>query len=184
MTYVALHASGFNRERVIGMAGVLDTARLKSFIAMELNVAVEDVEAMVLGGHGEAIVPLIRHTTVAGIPLMNLISQEAIDRIVTRTRQAGTEIVNLLKTGSALYAPSAAVTAMIEAISKDKPRIMPCAVRLDGEYGLKNVVTGVPVKLGRDGVRDIIEIELLDDERKALEFAARKVKDNLAKLTL
>jgi malate dehydrogenase len=184
MTYVAQHASGLPRHRVIGMAGVLDTARLKTFIAMELKVAVEDVEATVLGGHGEGMVPLIRHTTVAGIPLTQLISPEAIARIVERTRQAGTEIVNFLKTGSAFYAPSAAVTAMIEAIAKDKPRIMPCAIKLDGEYGLKDVVTGVPVKLGRDGVSEIVELDLLDEERESLERSAQKVRENLAKLTL
>jgi malate dehydrogenase len=183
MTYVTLRASGFDRSRVIGMAGVLDTARLKTFIAMELNVAVEDVEATVLGGHGEAMVPLVRNTTVAGVPLAQLASPEKIEAIVQRTRQAGTEIINLLKTSSAFYAPSAAVTAMIEAIVKNKPRIMPCAVRLDGEYGLNDVVTGVPIKLGSKGVDQIIELDLLDDEREGLRRSAERVKNNLAKLS-
>jgi malate dehydrogenase len=184
MTYVALKSSGFERSRVIGMAGILDTARLKTFTAMELNVAVEDVEATVLGGHGEAMVPLVRNTTVAGVPLAQLATPEQIQKIVDRTRQAGTEIINLLKTSSAFYAPSAAVTSMIEAIVKDKPRIMPCAVRLDGEYGLNDVVTGVPIKLNRKGMAQIIELELLDDEREALHRSAQRVKNNLAKLSL
>lgn len=182
MTYVALQASGFDRRRVIGMAGVLNASRLRTFIAMELNVAVEDVEATVLGGHGEEMIPMIRYASVAGIPVTQLLSQARIDAIAERTRSAGMEIINHLKTGSAFYAPSAAITAMIEAIARNKPRIMPCAVWLDGEYGLRDVVMGVPVKLARQGMVDIIQLDLLDDEREHLERTARLVRDNMAKL--
>jgi len=184
MTYVALEASGFDRSRVLGMAGVLYAARLKTFIAMELDVAVEDVEATVLGGHTNDMLPIIRYATVAGIPVSQLMSPERSQAIVERTRNAGNEIIEHLRTGSAFYAPSAAVVSMIEAIVRDKPRIMPCAVRLNGEYGLKDVVLGVPVKIGRNGVRQIIELELLDDERTVLEHSAQMIRRNLAKLSL
>jgi malate dehydrogenase len=182
MTYVALQSSGFDRCRVVGMAGVLNASRLRTFIAMELNVAVEDVEATVLGGHGEEMIPMIRYASVAGIPVTQLLNQARIDAIAERTRSAGMEIINHLKTGSAFYAPSAAIAAMIEAVARNKPRIMPCAVWLDGEYGLRDVVMGVPVKLARQGMVDIIQLDLLDDERDRLERTARLVRDNMAKL--
>jgi malate dehydrogenase len=182
MTYVALRASGFDRSRVIGMAGVLDASRLRTFIAMELDVAVEDVEATVLGGHGDEMIPMIRYASVAGVPVTQLLTAERGQAIADRVRNAGTEIINLLKTGSAFYAPSAAVAAMIEAIVRNKPRIMPCAVWLDGEYGLSNVVMGVPVKIGTAGVRQIIELDLDDDELARFGKTAQLVKDSIAKL--
>lgn len=184
MTYVALKVSGFERHRVIGMAGILDTARFRSFIAMELKVSVEDVSAFVLGGHGDSMVPLPRYSTVAGIPLPELLPKEAIDRLVKRTRDGGIEIVNYLKTGSAYYAPSSAVVQMAEAIVKDKKRILPCAVWLQGEYGIRDTVVGVPVKLGKNGVEEIIQIKLNDDEQAALNKSAADVKANIGKLKL
>ncbi len=184
MTYVALKASGFERHRVIGMAGILDTARFRSFIAMELNVSVEDVYALVLGGHGDSMVPLVRYTTVAGIPLTELLPKEKIDAIVKRTRNGGIEIVNYLKTGSAYYAPSSAAVQMIESIVKDKKRILPCAVLLQGEYGLSDVVVGVPIKLGRKGMEEIVQIELREEEKSALHKSAAGVKNNIAKTGL
>ncbi|MEE9187632.1 MAG: malate dehydrogenase [Bacteroidota bacterium] len=184
MTYVALKASGFERHRVIGMAGILDTARFRSFIAMELNVSVEDVYALVLGGHGDSMVPLVRYTTVAGIPLTELLPKEKIDAIVKRTRNGGIEIVNYLKTGSAYYAPSSAAVQMIESIVKDKKRILPCAVLLQGEYGLSDVVIGVPIKLGRKGMEEIVQIELREEEKSALHKSAAGVKNNIAKTGL
>ncbi len=184
MTWVALKASGFDRRRVIGMSGVLDAARLRTFIAMELKVAVEDVEATVIGGHGELMVPMLRYATVAGVPVMQLLSEEQATALAERTRNAATEIINHLKTGSAFYAPSAAVTAMIEAIVRDKPRIMPCAVYLEGEYGLEDVVIGVPAKLGRNGVSQIIEIDLSKAEQETLLRSANIVRENIAKLSL
>ena len=184
MVYVALKVSGFDRHRVIGMAGVLDTARFRSFIAMELNVSVEDVTAFVLGGHGDSMVPLPRYTSVAGIPLTDLLPQEKIDALVKRTRNGGIEIVNFLKTGSAYYAPSAAAVQMVESIVKDKKRILPSAVYLEGEYGLTGTVAGVPVKLGKNGVEQIVEIKLTADEQAALKASAEDVKANIAKLNL
>jgi len=184
MVYVALKVSGFDRHRVIGMAGVLDTARFRSFIAMELNVSVEDVTAFVLGGHGDSMVPLPRYTSVAGIPLTDLLPQEKIDALVKRTRNGGIEIVNFLKTGSAYYAPSAAAVQMVESIVKDKKRILPSAVYLEGEYGLTGTVAGVPVKLGKNGVEQIMEIKLTADEQAALKASAEDVKANIAKLNL
>ena len=184
MVYVALKVSGFDRHRVIGMAGVLDAARFRSFIAMELNVSVEDVTAFVLGGHGDSMVPLPRYTSVAGIPLTDLLPQEKIDALVKRTRNGGIEIVNFLKTGSAYYAPSAAAVQMVESIVKDKKRILPSAVYLEGEYGLTGTVAGVPVKLGRNGVEQIVEIKLTADEQAALKASAEDVKANIAKLNL
>jgi malate dehydrogenase len=184
MVYVALKVSGFDRHRVIGMAGVLDTARFRSFIAMELNVSVEDVTAFVLGGHGDSMVPLPRYTSVAGIPLTDLLPQEKIDALVKRTRNGGIEIVNFLKTGSAYYAPSAAAVQMVESIVKDKKRILPSAVYLEGEYGLTGTVAGVPVKLGKNGVEQIVEIKLTADEQAALKASADDVKANIAKLNL
>ena len=184
MVYVALKVSGFDRHRVVGMAGVLDTARFRSFIAMELNVSVEDVTAFVLGGHGDSMVPLPRYTSVAGIPLTDLLPPDKIDALVTRARNGGIEIVNFLKTGSAYYAPSAAAVQMVEAIVKDKKRILPCAVYLQGEYGLKDTVVGVPVKLGKGGIEQIMEIKLSGDESSALKKSADDVKSNIEKLKL
>lgn len=176
MAYTAWKVSGFERHRVIGMAGVLDTARFRTFIAMELNVSVEDVYAFVLGGHGDDMVPLVRYTTVAGIPISELLPKEKIDQLVKRTREGGAEIVSYLKTGSAYYAPSAAIVEMVESIVKDKKRILPCSVLLQGEYGLNDVFVGVPVKLGRKGVEEIIELKLTDEEKEALYASASRVK--------
>jgi malate dehydrogenase len=184
MTYVALKVSGFDRKRVIGMAGVLDTARFRTFIAMELKVSVEDVTAFVLGGHGDSMVPLPRYSTVAGIPITELMSQEAIDRLVKRTRDGGIEIVNFLKTGSAYYAPSSSSVAMVESIVKDKKRILPSAVFLKGEYGIDGTVVGVPVKLGAAGAEEVIQIKLNADEQAALNKSANDVKQSIAKLAL
>jgi malate dehydrogenase len=182
MTYVTMKRAGLKRERVLGMAGVLDSARFRSFVALELNVSIEDVTAFVLGGHGDSMVPLPRFSTVAGIPLPELIKPDRLAEIVTRTRNGGIEIVNFLKTGSAYYAPSASAVQMAEAIVKNKRRILPCAVWLDGEYGLKDTVAGVPVKLGKNGMEEIIEIKLLPDEAAALKKSADDVKENIAKL--
>lgn len=176
MAYVAYKVSGFPRERVIGMAGILDTARMRYFIAEELNVSVEDVFAFVLGSHGDEMVPLIRYSSVAGIPLTDLLPREKLDAIVKRTREGGAEIVSLLKTGSAYYAPSAAVVEMVECIIKDKKKIRPCSVYLDGEYGIKGVFAGVPVKLGSRGVEQIVEIGLTLEERAALHRSAEAVR--------
>jgi malate dehydrogenase len=176
MCEVARRVSGFPRERVIGMAGVLDSARMRAFIAMELNVSVENTHAFVLGGHGDTMVPLPRYSTVAGIPITELLSQERIDAIVTRTRNGGAEIVNLLKT-SAWYAPGAATVEMVEAILKDKRKILPCAAYLTGEYGFNNLDVGVPVKLGRNGIEQIIEITLTADEKAALQKSADAVQE-------
>jgi malate dehydrogenase len=184
MTYVALKVSGFERHRVIGMAGILDSARFRSFIALELKVSVEDVNAFVLGGHGDSMVPLPRYSTVAGIPIPELLPKEAVDRLVKRTRDGGIEIVNYLKTWSAYYAPSSAVVQMAEAIVKDKKRILPCAVFLQGEYGIRDTVVGVPVKLGKNGVEEIIQIKLNDEEQAALNKSAAGVKANMGKLNL
>ncbi len=184
MTYVAMKAGQLPRERVMGMAGVLDTARFRSFIALELNVSVEDVTAFVLGGHGDSMVPLPRFSTVAGIPITELLPQSTIDRLVKRTRDGGIEIVNFLKTGSAYYAPSSAVVQMVEAIVKDKKRILPCAAYLQGEYGITNTFAGVPVKLGRNGIEEIIQIRLNPDEQAALAKSAADVAAQIAKLSL
>lgn len=184
MTYVAWKVSGFEKHRVMGMAGVLDSARFRSFIAMELNVSVEDVNAFVLGGHGDSMVPLPRYSTVAGIPITELMSQATIDRLVTRTRNGGIEIVNYLKTGSAYYAPSASTVQMAESIIKDKKRILPCAVYLQGEYGISDNFVGVPVKLGRKGIEEIIQIKLTADEQAALNKSAEEVRSQIAKLKL
>jgi len=184
MTYLAYKKSGFPRERVMGMAGVLDTARFRSFIAMELGVSVEDIQSLLLGGHGDEMVPLPRYTTVSGIPLSQLLPKEAIDRLVDRTRKGGGEIVNLLKTGSAFYAPSAGVIQMAEAVLKDKKRILPCCAYLDGEYGLKDICFGVPVKLGARGIESVIELELTEEERKLVAKSAESVKKSIAELKL
>lgn len=184
MVYVAQKVSGFPRERVIGMAGVLDTARYRTFIAMELGVSVEDITALILGGHGDSMVPLPRYTSVAGIPLTELMTQEKIDAIVKRAQNGGIEIVNFLKTGSAYYAPSSAAVQMVEAIVKDKKRILPCAVMLNGEYGIKDTVVGVPVKLGRKGLEQIVEIKLSAEEDALLKKSAADVKVNMEKVKL
>lgn len=184
MTYVALKTSKFDRRRVIGMAGVLDAARFRSFIALELNVSVEDVNAFVLGGHGDSMVPLPRYSTVAGIPITELLSKDAVDRLVKRTRDGGIEIVNYLKSGSAYYAPSSSVVAMVEAIVRDKRRVLPCAVWLEGEYGLRDTVAGVPVKIGRGGMEEIIQIKLDATEEAALKKSADDVKALIAKISL
>jgi malate dehydrogenase len=184
MTYLAYKKSGLPKERVMGMAGVLDTARFRAFIAMELGVSVEDIQALLLGGHGDEMVPLPRYTTVSGIPLSQLLPKETIDRLVDRARKGGGEIVNLLKTGSAFYAPSAGAIQMAEAILKDKKRILPCCVYLNGEYGLKDICFGVPVKLGAKGVESIIELELTEEERKLVAKSAESVKKSIAELKL
>ncbi|MFZ2491281.1 MAG: malate dehydrogenase [Thermoanaerobaculia bacterium] len=176
MCEVARRVSGFPRERVIGMAGVLDSARMRAFIAMELNVSVENTHAFVLGGHGDTMVPLPRFSTVAGIPITELISKDRIDAIVSRTRSGGAEIVNLLKT-SAWYAPGFATVEMVEAIVKDKRKILPCAAFLQGEYGIKDLFVGVPVKLGRNGIEEIIQITLQPEEQEALNKSAGAVKE-------
>jgi malate dehydrogenase len=184
MAYLAYKVSGFSRNRVMGMAGVLDSARFKTFIAMELNISVEEVQAFVLGGHGDEMVPLIRYSTVAGIPISQLIAEDRIQAIVERTRKAGGEIVNLLKTGSAFYSPAASAVQMAEAILKDKRRILPCAVYLQGEYGLHDLFFGVPVILGAGGAEKIIEAALTAEEKAAVEKSAREVKESITKLNL
>jgi malate dehydrogenase len=182
MSYVALRTTGFPKERVIGMAGVLDTARYRAFIAEELDCSVEDIQALVLGGHGDTMVPLVSYTTVSGIPLTQLLPRERIDQLIERTRSGGAEIVAYLKTGSAYYAPSAAVVQMAEAIARDKRRILPCAAYLEGEYGQEGIYLGVPCKLGAGGLRQILEVELTGQERAELEESAEAVRSTIAAL--
>ena len=170
-------SSNFPRNRVFGMAGVLDTARFRTFIAQELNVSVEDVQALVLGGHGDDMVPLIRYTSVGGIPISELMAEEKVDQLVQRTRQGGGEIVALLKEGSAYYAPSAAITQMVEAVLLDKKRILPCCAFLEGEYGINGLCVGVPVKLGAGGMEQVIEIGLTESENTALKNSAASVQE-------
>ena len=177
MVQTAFKVSGFPKNRVIGMAGVLDSARFRTFIAMELNVSVENIHAFVLGGHGDTMVPLPRYSTVAGVPITELLSKERIDALVKRTANGGAEIVSLLKTGSAYYAPSAATIEMVEAIFKDKKKILPCAAYLEGEYGIHGLYVGVPVKLGKNGVEEIIQINLTPEEDAALKRSAAAVKE-------
>ena len=177
MAQAALKLSGFPKQRVVGMAGVLDAARMSAFVALEYGVSVENVQSFVLGGHGDDMVPLPRYSTIAGIPLTELLSKEKIDAIVQRTRKGGGEIVSLLKTGSAYYAPAAAVMTMVEAILKDKKKILPCAAYLEGEYGIHGLFVGVPCKLGARGVEQIIEIKLSDEEKAALQKSAAAVKE-------
>jgi malate dehydrogenase len=177
MTHVALRVSGFPRNRVLGMAGVLDSARFRSFIAEALQVSVENIHAMVLGGHGDSMVPLIRYTTVAGRPIDEWVSPETLDALIKRTREGGAEIVNLLKTGSAYYAPAASVVEMVEAITKDQKKILPCAALCEGEYGFHDLVLGVPVKLGSDGAEAIIEYALTPEEKTALETSSQAVRE-------
>ena len=182
MCHVALRTSGFPRERVVGMAGVLDTARFRTFIAMELGVDVSSTAALVLGGHGDSMVPLPRRATVGGVPITKLLTAEQIDRLVTRTRNGGGEIVALLKTGSAYYAPAASVFRMVQAILQDRQEILPCAAFLHGEYGIDGLFVGVPVRLGRRGVEQIVEIALSDAERAALEASAAAVRELVGRL--
>ena len=182
MCYVAMKATGFPRERVIGMAGVLDTARYRMFLAEAIGVSVEDIQAMVLGGHGDTMVPLPSYTTVSGIPVTQLLDQARLDAIVDRARNGGAEIVAFLKTGSAYYAPSAAAVQMVEAIAHDKKRILPCSAWLTGEFGLKDVFCGVPVKIGRAGLEQIVEIKLSADERTALHASAEAVRSTMVTL--
>ena len=177
MCHVALEASGFAKNRVVGMAGVLDSARFRAFIAMELVVSVENTHAFVMGGHGATMVPLPRYSTVAGIPITELISTQRIDALVERTRNGGAEIVGLLKTGSAFYAPSSGAVEMAEAILKDKKKILPCATYLEGEYGIQGLFIGVPVKLGASGVEEVVQITLTQDEQAALQRSANAVSD-------
>jgi malate dehydrogenase len=184
MTYVALKKTGLPRHRVFGMAGVLDSARFRSFIAMELDVSVQDVTAFVLGGHGDSMVPLARYSTVAGIPLPELIPAARLEEIIQRTRDGGIEIVNYLKTGSAYYAPGSSTAQMVESIARNKKRILPCAVWLEGEYGLRDTVVGVPVKLGSNGIEQIIEIKLTEKEAAELQRSSDDVQANIAKVKL
>ncbi len=179
MCWVTKEATGFPRERVVGMAGVLDTARYRSFLALEIGVSVEDIQAMVLGGHGDSMVPLISYTTVSGIPITQLVDRKRLDEIVERTRKGGAEIVGYLKTGSAYYAPSAAATQMAESIVRDKKRILPCAAWLEGEYGLSGLYLGVPCKLGSNGLEQIIEVELSSKEQVALNKSADHVRSTM-----
>ena len=177
MAHLAYKVSDFPRERVLGQSGVLDSARFRTFVAMELGVSVENVAAFVLGGHGDTMVPLPRYTTVAGVPITQLLPPETIERLVQRTRDGGAEIVNLLKTGSAFYAPSAAVVEMVEAILLDKRKILPCSVYLQGEYGIDGLFAGVPVKLGAKGLQEVVQLELTEDEGAALQQSAAAVRE-------
>jgi malate dehydrogenase len=183
MCHVAFDASGFPKHRVIGMAGVLDSARFRAFIAMELKVSVENTHAFVLGGHGDTMVPLPRYSSVAGIPITELMSPERIEALVQRTRNGGAEIVGLLKTGSAFYAPASAAVEMAESILKDKKKVLPCAACLQGEYGIKDLFIGVPVKLGAKGVEQVIEITLSAEENAALQKSAAAVQELKTALT-
>ena len=185
MAYVAFQATGFPRERVFGMAGILDTARFRSFLALEMDVSVEDIQALVLGGHGDSMVPLVSYASVSGIPLTFFLDKEKLDPIIERTRKGGGEIVGYLKTGSAYYAPAAGAVQMAEAIVKDKKRILPCSCFLQGEYGQEGIFIGVPCKLGKGGMEGILEVPLSDDEAAALNSSASAVRgtmDDLAKL--
>jgi malate dehydrogenase len=185
MAYVAMEATGFPRERVIGMAGILDTARFRAFLAMELDVSVEDIQALVLGGHGDSMVPLVSYASISGIPLTYFLSEEKLAPIIERTRKGGGEIVAYLKTGSAYYAPAAGAVQMVEAIVKDKKRILPCSAYLQGEYGQEGIYIGVPCKLGKAGLEGILEVPLSDDEAAALDAsvaAVRGTRDDLATL--
>ena len=184
MCYVALKKTGFSPKRVFGMAGVLDSARFRSFIALELNVSVQDVSAFVLGGHGDSMVPLARYSTVSGIPLSELIKPDRLEALIERTRKGGGEIVALLKKGSAYYAPAASVVEMVESIVKNKNRILPCCTWLQGEYGKNDVFMGVPVKLGRNGIEDIIEINLTGEEQVGFDKSADAVRELIASVTL
>jgi malate dehydrogenase len=182
MCYVAKEATGFEPRRVMGMAGVLDTGRYRTFIAERLGVSVEDIQALVLGGHGDTMVPLVSYTTISGIPLSQFLGPDEVEALIERTRKGGAEIVGYLKEGSAYYAPSAAVTQMVEAIAHDKKRILPCAAWVEGQYGLSGIYLGVPCKLGRGGVEEIIEVELTGEERAALEKSAEHVRSTIERV--
>ena len=182
MSYVSLKVSGFEKNRVIGMAGILDSSRFRSFIANELNVSVNDVQAMVLGGHGDSMVPLIRYSAVNGIPLSELMHEDKIEKLINRTKNGGIEIVNYLKTGSAYYAPSSAAVEMVESIVKNKNRIFPCSAWLEGEYNLEKVFCGVPVKLGSSGIEQILELKLTSNELSLLKKSAEGVKSGIKKI--
>jgi len=184
MVWVAKEVSGFPKNRVVGMAGILDTARYRTFLAEAADVSVEDVQALVLGGHGDAMVPLVNFTSIGGIPVTEFLSRDVLEKIVDRTANGGAEIVGHLKTGSAFYAPGAAVTQMIEAIVKDKKRILPCAAYLEGEYGVSGIYLGVPIKLGKDGVEQVIELPLSEDERAALMKSAEGVKASIGLINM
>jgi malate dehydrogenase len=184
MCYVAKKVTGFPRERVLGMAGVLDTARYRAFLAEALDVSVRDIQAMVLGGHGDTMVPLVNYTTVSGIPVTQLMKREQLDQIVARTRTGGAEIVSLLKTGSAYYAPSAAAVQMAEAIVNDQKRILPCSAWLTGEYGHKDLFLGVPCKIGRRGLEAVLEVDLSPEESSALARSAEAVREPMASLKI
>ncbi len=184
MTYLMYKRTGFDKKRVVGMAGVLDSTRLRAFVAMELGVSAADVHAMVLGGHGDSMVPLPRYTTVNGIPITELLPQDAIDRLIQRTKVGGGEIVKLLKTGSAYYSPAMSAVQMVESIVKDKKRIVPAAAYLDGEYGLSDVYVGVPVKLGTEGVEEVLELKLTSEELEMLKSSAEEVKKGIKDLSL
>jgi len=184
MCWVTKQVTGFPRERVLGMAGVLDTARYRAFLAEALDVSVEDIQAMVLGGHGDTMVPLVSYTTVSGIPVSQLLDQATLTKIVERTRNGGAEIVSFLKTGSAYYAPSAAVVQMVAAIVRDKKRVLPCAAWLEGEYGLSGIYCGVPCKLGRKGLEKILEVKLSAEEQVALKKSAEAVKETMGAVKL
>lgn len=184
MTYLAKKVSGFPRERVIGQAGVLDSARMRTFISQELNVSVENIHAAVLGGHGDEMVPLPRYSTVAGVPITELMPAERVEAIVDRTRKGGGEIVALLKQGSAFFAPSASTVQMVEAILKDRKQILPCAVYLEGEYGLSDICFGVPVKLGRKGIEQVIELPLTAEEQEAMNRSANLIRSSMAALDI
>jgi len=184
MCWVTKQVTGFPRQRVIGMAGVLDTARYRAFLAEALDVSVQDIQAMVLGGHGDTMVPLVSYTTVSGIPVTQLLDRAKLDKIVDRTRNGGAEIVAFLKTGSAYYAPSSAVVQMVEAIVLDQKRLLPCAAWLDGEYGLSGMYCGVPCKLGKNGLEQIVEVKLTAEEQSALKKSADAVKETMAAFSL
>ena len=179
MSWVCMQTTGFPRERVLGMAGVLDTARYRSFIALELDVSIADIQALVLGGHGDTMVPLVSYTSVSGIPLTQLLPQDRIDALIERTRKGGAEIVGYLKTGSAYYAPSAAAVQMVEAIVHNRKRILPCAAYLEGEYGERDIFLGVPCKLGEGGLQEILEVDLTDGEKAALSNSAEAVRSTI-----
>ncbi|MGP8320554.1 MAG: malate dehydrogenase [Methanosarcinaceae archaeon] len=184
MTYVSLKATGFEHNRVFGMSGVLDSSRFATFIAMELGCSVRDIDAMVLGGHGDSMIPIPEYTTIYGIPMSQLVPEETVGKLVQRTINGGAEIVEYLKTGSAFYAPSASVASMVEAVVKDSKRILPCAAYLQGEYNESDVYLGVPVKLGKNGIEKIIELELTDEQSQALSNSAASVREGIAKLQL
>lgn len=184
MCWVAKQVTGFPRQRVLGMAGVLDTARYRSFLSQALGVSVEDIQAMVLGGHGDTMVPLVSYTTVSGIPVTQFLDARQLEAIVQRTRNGGAEIVNYLKTGSAYYAPSAAAAQMVEAIVRDKHRLLPCSAWLEGEYGLDGIYLGVPCKLGSGGLEQIVEVALSDAERAALQRSAESVRETMKVVSL